>query len=78
MFENSGILLNHSKKPTKQQQKNPTPPGMQDGAKQQPVLVERGLDFLNMRDFILVFLRQETLEISASSVISVTLNGRDQ
>lgn len=68
-----------TEKNTEQQRnKKPSSTRYAAGAKQHPVLVERGLDFLNMRDFILVFLRQETLEISGSSVISVTLNGGNQ
>lgn len=70
VFENSDILLNYIKKTNSTK--------YAAGAKEQPVLLEQGFDFLNMREFILVFLRPETPEISASSVISVTLDGGNQ
>lgn len=75
MFENSD---NTEKNPKHQQNEKTSSTRDAAGAKQQPVLVEHGLDFLNRRDFILVFLRLETQEISASSVISVALNGGNQ
>lgn len=71
------MLLNYRKKtnPKHQQNKKLNSTRFAAGAMQQLVLVEHGLDFLNRRDFILVFLRLETREISASSVVSVALNG---